>query len=91
MISHYIPSSVTEFLLGEDILVAPVIKDGARTRDIYLPKGEWRDENKPGAPTIDGPIWLRNYEATLDVLPYFKRIEGHEGHDHPSWTILLLV
>ncbi|MDZ5711393.1 alpha-glucosidase [Jeotgalibacillus haloalkalitolerans] len=29
------------FLLGEDLLVAPVVEEGAVTRKVYLPKGEW--------------------------------------------------
>ena len=29
------------YFLGEDIFVAPVIEDGARTRTSYLPKGDW--------------------------------------------------
>ena len=30
-----------EYLLGEDLLVAPVYKRGAKRRKLYLPKGEW--------------------------------------------------
>ncbi len=32
-----------EYLLGEKILVAPVIEQGATTRSLYLPKGSWVD------------------------------------------------
>ena len=32
-----------EYLLGDKILVAPVLKEGARTRTLYLPKGSWVD------------------------------------------------
>jgi alpha-glucosidase (family GH31 glycosyl hydrolase) len=32
-----------QYLLGEKILVAPVIAEGARTRSLYLPKGSWVD------------------------------------------------
>lgn len=33
-----------QYMLGSDILVAPVVKDGMRTRGIYLPAGEgWID------------------------------------------------
>jgi myogenesis-regulating glycosidase len=59
----------SEFMLGDDILVAPVIQQGRTTRDIYLPKGKWTDGNT-GA-IITGRIWLKNYRAPLDVLPYF--------------------
>ncbi|ENN81184.1 hypothetical protein YQE_02408, partial [Dendroctonus ponderosae] len=58
-----------EFLLGEDILVAPVMEQGATSRDVYLPEGSWVDGNDP-AVKYEGPIWL-DYNAPLDVLPYF--------------------
>ena len=32
----------TEYLLGEDLLVAPAFLDESE-REIYLPKGKWRD------------------------------------------------
>ncbi len=31
----------TEYLLGKDILVAPILKEGAVSRDVYLPEDEW--------------------------------------------------
>ncbi len=30
-----------EFLIGDTLLVAPVLVDGARTRELYLPPGTW--------------------------------------------------
>lgn len=64
-----------EYLLGENILVAPVIVENATSRDVYLPAGEWRDENDPGSPLISGRTWLRNYPAGLEVLPWFTRVK----------------
>jgi hypothetical protein len=34
-------ASQTEFMFGPDILAAPVIEEGARSRKLYLPKGKW--------------------------------------------------
>ncbi|XP_060841150.1 myogenesis-regulating glycosidase-like [Rhopalosiphum padi] len=65
-----------EFLLGENILVAPVIVQGAKSRDIYLPSGIWRDENHPNSQLIKGRKWLRNYPAKLEVLPWFTRVRA---------------
>ncbi|CAG9116664.1 unnamed protein product [Plutella xylostella] len=62
-----------EFLLGETILAAPVLVEGAVSRDVYLPAGSWRDGNS-GA-TVQGPTWLRDYPAPLDTLPYFILVE----------------
>lgn len=58
-----------EFLLGEDILVAPVLVEGKVSRDVYLPRGAWIDQNNGDSYT--GPIWLHDYPANLSVLPYF--------------------
>lgn len=55
-------------MLGEKILVAPVIVKGARSRSVYLPIGQWKDGNSD---TIyNGPIAL-NYSAPIHILPFF--------------------
>ncbi|XP_011868139.1 PREDICTED: uncharacterized family 31 glucosidase KIAA1161 isoform X2 [Vollenhovia emeryi] len=61
-----------EYLLGESILVAPVIKEGADSRDIYLPKGRWKTSYDE---YYDGPVWVRNYQAPLGELPYFMKVD----------------
>ncbi|XP_041786572.1 myogenesis-regulating glycosidase-like [Anopheles merus] len=58
-----------EYLLGEDIVVAPVLAEFATTRDIYLPKGTWRDGNTNRV--HEGGRWIYNYTAPMDTLPYF--------------------
>ncbi|XP_049791615.1 myogenesis-regulating glycosidase-like isoform X2 [Schistocerca nitens] len=80
----------SEFLLGEDLLVAPVLEEGAVSRDIYLPKGIWRDEADPKHPIIDGPIWLTNYSAPLSVLPYFTRLSDYPDLDNGGSSQLRL-
>lgn len=60
---------ISEFLLGDRILAAPVISPDAKTRDVYLPRGKWTDPNQNK--TYVGPLWLMEYPAPLDVLPYF--------------------
>lgn len=61
----------TEFLLGVRILAAPVIHQGHVERQVYLPKGKWYDPNLNRM--YVGPIWLNDYPAAIDVLPYFIR------------------
>lgn len=75
---------VTEFLLGDDILVAPILKKGAKSRHIYLPKGFWKDENSKNSTVIRGPTWLRDYPADLDTLPYFSRVNTDNINPLPS-------
>lgn len=72
-----------EFLLGENILVAPVLVERATHRDIYLPSGLWRDENHPDSPPIIGRTWLLKYPAALEVLPWFTKI-GDQPHSSNS-------
>jgi hypothetical protein len=61
-----------EFLLGEDVLVAPVVEAGARSRDLYLPPGDWRDAST--GETFRGPVKLANFPAPLSRLPVFERL-----------------
>lgn len=56
--------------MGNKILAAPVIVQGATSRSIYLPVGKWRDGNNNDT-VYEGPITLDNYPAPLGVLPYF--------------------
>ncbi|MBR5409599.1 MAG: alpha-glucosidase [Clostridia bacterium] len=49
-----------EYLLGRDILVAPVVRPGAVTRRVYLPKDEWihlgtQNVYHGGYVTVDAP------------------------------------
>ncbi|XP_037042609.1 myogenesis-regulating glycosidase-like [Bradysia coprophila] len=60
-----------QFLLGDDILVAPVLSEGKTVRNIYLPEGIWIDQNDGSV--YEGPMWLNDYHAPLNVLPYFVR------------------
>lgn len=67
-----VPFYISEYLLGETILVAPVLTEGATSRHIYLPAGIWFEEGDRTRP-VEGPTWLRNYSAPIDTLPYFIR------------------
>jgi alpha-glucosidase (family GH31 glycosyl hydrolase) len=62
----------SEFLLGNNTLVAPILEQNARSRNIYLPAGKWKD-SKNGR-IIQGPKYLRKYSVQLDELPIFTRI-----------------
>lgn len=63
-----------EWLLGPDVLVAPVVTQGATARHVYFPAGCWRS-----------PVTGRRYSgpssvgvsAPLDQLPYFFQCGTH--------------
>ena len=44
-----------EYMFGDALLVAPVLREGVSEREVYLPGGEWRDfytgARLPGART----------------------------------------
>ena len=62
-----------EYMLGPDLLVAPVVEEGARSRQVYLPGDattKWQDL-RDGA-MYDGGQTI-TAEAPLDTLPVFAR------------------
>ncbi|MEO8137319.1 MAG: TIM-barrel domain-containing protein, partial [Betaproteobacteria bacterium] len=60
----------TQFLWGDDLLVAPVTREGATHWPIYLPQGRWHDFWTHQA--YEGPCSV-TVEARLDRLPLFVR------------------
>lgn len=59
---------VTEqFMLGEKILVAPVLKKGATEKTVYIPKGKWLGDD---GTEVEGPCkWIT--PAPLNRLPRY--------------------
>ncbi|MCW5805566.1 MAG: hypothetical protein KIT31_24565 [Deltaproteobacteria bacterium] len=60
------------FLLGDDLLVAPVVTAGATTRTAVLPPGIWVDRATGLAATGDGTTAI-TVPAPLAVLPMWQR------------------
>jgi alpha-D-xyloside xylohydrolase len=60
-----------QYLFGPDLLVAPVWKVGERTREVYLPRGRWRNYFDPSQ-VVDGPTTL-TVDVPLDAIPVFAR------------------
>lgn len=58
-----------QYLLGPDLLVAPVLVPGGRVR-VYAPGGRW--EPLAGLPALDGTGW-RELVAPLDAIPAWRR------------------
>ena len=66
-----------EFKFGPDLLVAPVWESGKRSREVYLPAGEWVDF-WDRSKTYSGPKTFE-YSAPLDVVPLFIRKGAEAG------------
>ncbi|MEI8256126.1 MAG: TIM-barrel domain-containing protein, partial [Deltaproteobacteria bacterium] len=58
-----------EFMVGDDLLVAPVVTQGAVTRSVYLPIGRWFDV-WDASRTYDGPVTV-NVNAPIGRPPVF--------------------
>ena len=74
----------TEYLLGRDVLVAPVLKKGAETREVWLPEDRWihlftGEEFRGGkhvipAPVGRPPVFVRADGDVLSLLETVKDI-----------------
>ena len=59
-----------QFMLGDEILAAPVLEKGAVAREVKLPLGNWKDDR--------GELWQGgktvSVKAPIDRLPWFTRM-----------------
>ncbi len=58
---------VDQFMLGDSVLVAPVVQKGRTQREVILPNGKWTD---PSGETYQGGQTVV-VDAPLNTLPYF--------------------
>lgn len=66
---------IDQFMLGADLVVAPVLERGARSRRVVLPAGQWRDR---AGRCHEGPTTLE-VDAPLDELPVLERVQSGVG------------
>ncbi|KAG9333490.1 hypothetical protein JZ751_011498 [Albula glossodonta] len=62
-----------EFLIGDEVLVAPVTEQGAVQRDIYLPGSDFQWQDTSNAQVFDGGTLLENYPVGLEEVAVFTR------------------
>lgn len=59
-----------QFMLGDSILVAPVLERRARSRQIQFPQGTWKGDDDS---IVEGPAFVE-IKAPLERLPWYKRL-----------------
>lgn len=59
-----------EYLWGRDLLIAPVVEQGAKSRRLYLPEGKWFDwwSNRE----VEGKRWIER-PVDLETVPIYVR------------------
>ena len=82
-----------EYMVGEDILAAPVVQEGQTKRAVYLPKGKWIDfwngVEYSGKTTIlvDAPIGkLPLFIKKNTILPWGKEVSHISDEPDESMT-----
>jgi alpha-glucosidase (family GH31 glycosyl hydrolase) len=64
------PSNDDQWMVGENLLVAPVVTEGATSREVRLPAGCWKREGT--GPALDGRATV-TVDAPVNELPWFTR------------------
>ena len=68
-------SEMHEYLLGRDILVAPVIKQDSYSREVYLPEDSWI--HAPSGKEYRGGVYT--VEAPIGQIPVLYRKDADES------------
>ena len=75
----------SQFLFGEELLVAPVVEEGAAIKRVYLPKGTWFDFNQP-RDRYEGEQWI-DYPVELETIPLFVK----QGSIIPQMPVMQFI
>lgn len=59
-----------QYMFGDDLLVAPIIEEGATERSMYFPKGRWT--NLWTDEVTEGPTFKRVAAELMDIPVYVK-------------------
>lgn len=75
----------SQFMFGKELLVAPVVKKGARTKRLYLPEGNWIDFNNEKT-VYEGSQWI-DYPVSLETTPILVK----EGSIIPMMPVMQYI
>eukprot|EP00062_Callorhinchus_milii_P012189 gi/632958960/ref/XP_007895345.1/ PREDICTED: uncharacterized family 31 glucosidase KIAA1161 homolog [Callorhinchus milii] len=65
-------SADTQFLIGDSLMVAPVVEKGTKIRDVYLPSGKW--QSFKGDLYDKTPFLITEFAVNLDEVAYFTKV-----------------
>ena len=60
---------IDQFMMGDEMVVAPQLEKGALQREVVIPQGKWLSDN---GEVITGPKKISVY-TPLSRLPYFVK------------------
>ncbi|HEU4744216.1 MAG TPA: hypothetical protein VFS61_03225, partial [Anaerolineales bacterium] len=61
-----------QYCFGRELLIAPVLEPGTKSRRLYLPEGHWRDFWSDVS--FSGQQWI-DVPAPLESIPVFQRVD----------------
>ena len=61
-------------MLGEHLLVAPILNKNQDSREVYLPEGSWWQETGRELQVYEGGQWLADYKVGLYEIASFNRV-----------------
>ncbi|VVC41171.1 Hypothetical protein CINCED_3A003311 [Cinara cedri] len=64
-----------EFSVGEEVIVAPILRPGTTEREVYLPAGVWKDGIEGSL--RKGSRWIHNYKIPLTKIAYFIKMPNN--------------
>jgi oligosaccharide 4-alpha-D-glucosyltransferase len=83
-----------EYMWGENLLVAPVIKKGLTSRSIYLPEGKWYDFNNgteyTGGSRFDFPLTIENlpvFAKAGSFIPMTKPVTSTDYYNGGNYVV----
>lgn len=85
----------SEFLWGDDLLVAPVTREGATAWPVYLPAGGWYDlwtgarHDGPGGVTLEAPLDRLPLLVRAGAIVPMGPVIQHTGEPQAEITLLI--
>lgn len=71
-----------QFLIGDTLLVAPVLCEGVTQRPVYIPDGVWADRLR--STLVLGPRVIEGYRVEQHEIPHFVQMKTYEDIDQDT-------